>query len=103
MALKKGTAMSKDEAGVPSYRESISSKLGELKQIMLDVDDVPALKTMELELGKVYESMKAGLGGQGQETETRSVSGDTRACKPKIVEDLYSVPDDLFAEFRVCV
>lgn len=81
----------KDEAGVSSYRESISSKLGDLQQIMLDVEDVPALKTMELELGNLLKSMKEVLGGQGLEAETPS---------HKIVEDLYSVPDDLFAEFR---
>ena len=103
--------MSKEEAEVSSYRESICSKLGELKEIMLDVEDVPALKTMELQLIKVYQSMKEVLAGHGQkrvavEAEKRShkrgvsVSGDTRACKRKIVEDLYSVPDDLFAEFE---
>ena len=73
MAFKKDIAMSNDEAGVSSYRESMSSKLGELKQNMLDMEDV--------------------LGGHGQksvavEPETPShkrgptVSGDTRACKP---------------------
>ena len=104
---KKGIAMSKDEPGVSSYRESVSSKLGQLKQIMLDVEDVPALKTMELELGKLYKSMK-GLEQKrvevGPETPSHmrgpTASGDTRACKPKFVEDLYCVPDDLFAEFR---
>ena len=104
--------MSKDEPGVSSYRASISSKLGRLNQIMLDVEDVPALKTMGLELGNLVctiQSMKEVLGGHGQaedvknETPSRkrgpTVSGATRACKPKIVEDLYSVPDDLFAEY----
>lgn len=106
MAFKKDMALSKDEAEVSSYRESIGSKLGELKEIMLDVDDISSLKTLELQLSKVYESMKEVLGGHGQKAETRShkcgvsVSGDTRACKRKIVEDLYSVPDDLFAEFE---
>ena len=95
---KKGIAMSKDEPGVSSYRESISSKLGQLKQIMLDVEDVPALKTMELELGKLYESMKGHEQKRvAMEPETRShkrglsFSRDTRPCKPKIVEDLYCV------------
>lgn len=55
--------MSKDEAQVSSHRESISSKLGDLKEIMLDVQDVPALKTMEFHLNKVYEGMKEVLGG----------------------------------------
>lgn len=110
MAFKTDIAIS-NEAEVSSYRESIGSTLGELKDIMLDVEDVPALKTMELQLSKVYQIMKEVLGGHGQkrvavEAETRShkrgvsVSGDTRVCKPKIVEDLYSVPDDLFAEFE---
>ena len=66
---------------------------------MLDMEDVPALKTMELELGKlVYtsKSMKEVLDGHGQAVKNETPS----VCKPKIVEDLYSVPDDLFAEFR---
>lgn len=111
MASKKDIAMSKDQAELSSYRESIGSKLGKLKEIMLDVEEVQALNTMELQLSKVYQSMKEVLGGRGQkrvavEPETRSrkrdvsVSGDTRVCKPKIVEDLYSVPDDISAEFE---
>ena len=54
--------------------------------------------------------MKEVLGGHGQAVDAKNetpshkrgpaVSEATRACKPKIVEDLYSVPDDLFAEYR---
>jgi len=33
---------------------------------MLDVEDVSALKTMELELGKLYQSVKEVLSGHGQ-------------------------------------
>lgn len=102
--------MSKDQPGVSSYRASINSKLGRLNQLMLDVEDVPALKNMELELGKLYLSMKEVLGGHGHAVDVKNetpsnkrgptVSEATRACKPKIVENLYSVPDDLFAEYR---
>ena len=56
--------LSKDEP----YRESISSKLGHLQQTMLVVEHVPALKTMELELGKLYKSMKEVLNGNGQKS-----------------------------------
>lgn len=101
MAFKTDIATSKDDAEVSSYRESIGSKLGELKKVMLDVEEVPALKTMELQLSKVYESMKEVLGGHGQKrVAVVSVSGDTRACKRQVFEDLYAVPDDVFAEFE---
>ena len=104
MSFKKGLKkMSKDEPGVSSCRASISSKLGRLNQIMLDVEDVPALKTMELELGKLVctiKSMKEVLGGHGQAVDVKNetpshkrgptVPEASRACKPSIVEDLYS-------------
>ena len=42
---------------------------------MLDVEDVPALKTMELELGKLVctiKSMKEVLGGHGQAVDVKN-------------------------------
>ena len=65
---------------------------------------------MECRLSKVYESIKLFRGGHGQqrvgvEPEKRSrkrgvsVSGDTRAYKPNIAENLCSAPDDIFAKF----
>ena len=52
--------MSKEEADVSSYRASITSKLQELEEIILDVGDASALKTIDSNLGKVYEGTKDG-------------------------------------------
>lgn len=52
--------MSKDEADVSSYRASITSKLQELEEIILDVGDLSALKTIDFNLGKVCEGTKDG-------------------------------------------
>lgn len=53
---KKGIVMSKEEVDVSSYRQSITSKVQELEENMLDVKDVSALKMVEFNLSKVYES-----------------------------------------------
>lgn len=75
MAFIKGIAISKEKANVSSYRESITSKLQELEEIVLDMKDVSALKTIDFNLGKVYEVTKDGsrksnddkvLGGQAK-------------------------------------
>lgn len=119
MAFKKGIDMSKEEAGIASYRESITSKLQAFEETILVMEDVSALKTIEFNLGKVYEGTKEKvLGGQAKQrvaveetarsrkgwfdaegaSETSagvSVSGDARVGKPKL-----SVPDNIFAEFE---
>lgn len=124
MAFIKGIAMRKEEADVSSCRESITSKLQELKETILDMEDISALRTIEFNLGKVYEGMKEkDLGGQAHKrvaveetarsrkpwsgaqraSETSpgvSVSADARVGKPKFLEDVFTIPDDIFAEFE---
>lgn len=124
--------MSKEEAGVSSYRASITSKLQELGDLILDVGDVSALRTMDFNLGKVYEGTKDGskkndddkvVGGQAKkrvavEELPRSrkpwsgshgssvgspgvpVSGDARVGEIEILEDEYTIPDNMFDEYR---
>lgn len=52
--------MSKEEADVSSYRAIIASKLQELEEIILDVEDVSALQTIDFNLGKLHEGTKDG-------------------------------------------
>ena len=42
--------MSKEKAHVSSYRASVTSKLQELEEIILDVGDVSALKNIDFNL-----------------------------------------------------
>lgn len=116
--------MSKEETDIASYRESITSKLQALEETILDMEDVSVLKTIDFNLGKVYEGTKAkvlgghekkrvaveetarshkrwfGAGGASETSPGVAVSGDSRAGKPKFIEGLQTVPDNLLAEFE---
>lgn len=93
MAFIKGIAMmSKEEADASSYRKSITSKLQELEETILDVEDVTALKTIEFDLGKVYEVLDGHAKKRvAVEAKTRShkpgasVSGHSRVGEPKSI------------------
>lgn len=110
MAFIKGIGISKEEADVAHYRERITSKLQELKETILDMDGVSALKTIEINMGKVFEGTKekvlgghakkrvaveetacshkpwSGAQGASETSPGASVSEDTRVGKPACLE-----------------
>lgn len=119
MAFIKGIASSKEEADDPSHRESITSKLQELEETILDVEDVTAMKTIEFNLGKVYEVLSghakkrvaveenkpshkpwSGAQSASETSPGGSVSGDASVGKPKFLEDMYTIPDNILAEYE---
>lgn len=82
-----------------------------MKETIQNVEDVSALKRLEFDLGKVHESINEAIGGHAEkkvavEVETRShkpgvsLSGDARMGKAKVLENIYTVPDDIFAEYE---
>lgn len=122
MPLKKVISIGKEEADASSYLECIALKVQELEGIILDAEDVSAMKTLKFDLRNVYErakekatvgraekqvavgqkTRKPSPGADGASKTSRGVSASARARvgTRKPVEDLHCVPDDLFAEFE---
>lgn len=117
MSFEKGISIGEEESEASSCLESIALKVQELEGIILDVEDVSARSTLESDLRYVYERAKekakkqvaierksrkslSGAHGTSENWPGVSAPANARVATPKVVEDLYSVPDDLFAEFE---
>ncbi|CAM9712483.1 unnamed protein product [Ectocarpus sp. 6 AP-2014] len=109
MPFQRSTFIGKEGTDASSYLESIALKVQELEGIMLDVEDVSALKALEFDLRDVYERAKEKAAvhhvkKQAEKTSPKtssdvSVRANERVATPKVVEDLECIPDDLFVEF----
>ena len=122
MHLKKVISIGKGVADASSYLECIALKVQELEGIILDAEDVSALKTIECDLRNVYERAKEkdtvgraekqvavwqktrkpspGADGASKTSRGFSASARARVGTPKPVEDLYLYPTT-FRRIRV--